>query len=143
MTTYLAFYYFRIPPTPSHSSLRSIILTSSLAGYTDFPWSAGYQSTKLGVRGIFKSLRGGTGKFGIRLNLIAPWFAQTPMTSGLVLKLDASGVPFATVDAVVDATLRCIVDETIQSKYQICFIMKQRANKWFRSGCRCHAAREF
>jgi 5'-hydroxyaverantin dehydrogenase len=115
-SAYLALYYFRIPPTSGHKSLKSLIFISSLAGYTDLPWASGYNAAKMGVRGIWKSLRSGIGALGIRSNLIAPWFVHTPMTDPIIGLLKGSGMVFATVDGVVEAVVRCAVDETIQSK---------------------------
>lgn len=74
-TTKLAFHYLRRQPISSDRD-RCLILKSSLAGYFDLPGSVQYQSSKFGVRGLFRTLRNTSLREGIRVNLVAPWSAD-------------------------------------------------------------------
>lgn len=71
-TTKLAMHYFRRQPIAADRD-RCLILKSSLAGYVDLPSSIQYNSSKFGVRGLFRCLRRTSWTEGIRVNLVAPW----------------------------------------------------------------------
>jgi 5'-hydroxyaverantin dehydrogenase len=115
-TTYLALYYFRVPSSPAHTSLKSLVLISSIGGYQGLLWTSAYNAAKFGARGLWKSLRAPLPALGIRANLIAPWVIHTPMTDPFLDLLKEAGMTFVKVVDVVDAAVRCEVDETIQNR---------------------------
>jgi 5'-hydroxyaverantin dehydrogenase len=133
-TASLALYYFRVPPKTSSTNGpttngshadgekadKSLVFISSLAGYIDLPWASAYNAAKFGVRGLWRSLRGGVSglspQHNIRVNLIAPWFVKTPMTSAIASKIDELGYEWATVEGVVDGVVRCAADAGIKGR---------------------------
>ena len=109
---YLALYYFRTPEAAS--SLKSLVFIASMAAYIELEWVPEYNGTKHGIRGMSKALRASKERFGVRQNLIAPWYVKTPMTRGMV-QLEQVGIKTVGVEQVVDAVVRCAVDEGINS----------------------------
>jgi NAD(P)-dependent dehydrogenase (short-subunit alcohol dehydrogenase family) len=57
----------------------AIVLTSSTAGLTTFPWLTSYGAAKHGVLGLGKGLANELGPYGIRVNMICPGAVDTPM----------------------------------------------------------------
>jgi len=112
-SAYLALYYFRAGPS---TSLKSLVFISSLAGYGDLSWNTTCNAAKFGVRGLWRSLRGGVGDYGIRSNLIAPWFIHTPMTDPYLGHFNTRGLGLAPIEGLVDAAVRCAVDEKIHNR---------------------------
>ena len=74
-TTKLAIFYFR-KQNAANKKDRSLILQSSLAGYLDLIGAPQYTSSKFFVRGLLRGLRGSETAYGIRINLIAPWYGR-------------------------------------------------------------------
>ncbi|KIX01980.1 uncharacterized protein Z518_07919 [Rhinocladiella mackenziei CBS 650.93] len=92
---------------------RHLILVSSIAGLTGLPSQPIYATAKHGVVGLFRTLRISTPiKHGIRVNMINPYFVDTPMMGprgALVL----AGGAMATVPSVVEAATRLVADQGI------------------------------
>jgi (+)-trans-carveol dehydrogenase len=57
----------------------AIVLTSSTAGLTTFPWLTCYGAAKHGVLGLGKGLANELGPYGIRVNMVCPGAVDTPM----------------------------------------------------------------
>lgn len=117
-TTKLALHYFRLKGSDESidASKKSVILISSLAGYMEMPWLADYQASKYGVRGIFQALRNNMPAMGVRMNLIAPWFIETPMTKDAAPMLEERGLALAKKETAVEAVLRCATDDSISGE---------------------------
>ncbi|KAF2030736.1 NAD(P)-binding protein [Setomelanomma holmii] len=122
-TCYLAMHYFRLPRDSADTYKPSIILLASLAGYVGYPSSTTYSLSKFGVRGLFYSIRDRATREtpAVRVNLVAPWFIETPMTTTEEFKgseagvlLDAMG--FAPMDRVVAAVLQFAADERLHGR---------------------------
>lgn len=85
-TSTLANHYFALPsgcskpPSPSYSKL--LVVISSLAGYLELN-NVDYTASKWAVRGMFRALRSMMEDQSYRINLIAPWVMDTPMSKGL------------------------------------------------------------
>ena len=47
----------------------------------DYQPHTAYNAGKFGVRAVWRSVRGRVGDLGVRSNLIAPWYIDTPMVS--------------------------------------------------------------
>ena len=74
-TVKLAMYY--LPKQPEGEDRdRCIIMTASLSGYLDHADAPQYNASKHGVRAIMKSIRRTGPAQNIRINLIAPWYAN-------------------------------------------------------------------
>jgi 3-oxoacyl-[acyl-carrier protein] reductase len=86
----------------------SIVTLSSVAGVYGIPSQTNYAATKAGIIGFTKSLAKEVGRYGIRVNAVAPGFIETDMVSGLdpeYARKMVSGVPLGrmgTADEVAD-----------------------------------------
>lgn len=97
---------------PSTDGTKAVVLIGSLAGYCGAEGSNEYTTTKFGVRGLLRGLRKQAAGLGVRLNMIAPFYAETPMTAGPAQVLKGFGIPLVTVEQVVDGVMRLATDET-------------------------------
>ncbi|KAK3997019.1 putative dehydrogenase [Cladorrhinum sp. PSN332] len=91
---------------------RHILLVSSVAGIMPLPSQTEYSASKHAVMGMFRTLRGTSWLKGIRVNVINPYFVETPLLTfgGRVL---LAGAPKGEVEDVVDAATRLVADEEI------------------------------
>ena len=118
-TSKLAQHYFALPfssqikATPEFR--KCLVVISSLAGYLELN-AADYTASKWAVRGLFRSTRSKMEDLGYRVNLIAPWVMDTPMSKGLAELCRKEGFPVGDADDVVKAVVRCAADETICGK---------------------------
>lgn len=128
-STYLSLYYMQLKPEStgatdgvSAGEKKSIVMISSLAGYTDYPNNTAYAAGKFGVRGLWRSLRSRAPEVGVRTNLIAPWFVDTPMVADMKAGLEKAGVQWgkgftwAPADNVVEAASYCAVGDDVDGK---------------------------
>ena len=60
-----------------------IINTSSIVSFNGQGTGCGYPTSKFAVNGLTKSLSRELGRYGIRVNAVAPGFIKTPMTDAL------------------------------------------------------------
>jgi 5'-hydroxyaverantin dehydrogenase len=118
---HLALYYFKKFPGQKDSD-KQIVFVSSMAGYSSMTGSAAYCTSKWGVRGLFRSLRGAHKILGedhptLRCNLLAPGFVRTPMTKPF-WEFEKNGqMKMATVSDVVDVVLRLCADRDIIGEF--------------------------
>lgn len=97
---------------------KSIVLIASLAGYCGAEGSVEYTTAKFGVRGILRGLRKQLAGLGVRLNAVAPFYVETPMTVDASAVLKQAGIPIASIDHVVEATIRLATDDQAWGKNQ-------------------------
>lgn len=116
-SSWLALYYMRLKPVDgSLPGDKSLILVSSIGGYMDSPKASTYPASKFGVRGLFRSTRARTMEIGIRCNLLAPWFVDTPLIAPVKNSMKARGIEmskvlaFATMESCVEAATYCATD---------------------------------
>ena len=117
-TAMLAVHYLNAR-VPDDKFKPQLCFVSSLAGYSDLPFSSDYAAAKWGVRGMWRSLRGEKGVNGLggtQTNLIAPTYIRTAMTSSFSQSLEHAGVKVGEVEDVVQAILRVVVDEEVDGK---------------------------
>lgn len=129
-STYLCFHYMQLKSQTNGAadgaiagSKKSIVMISSLAGYVDYPNNSAYAAAKFGVRGLWRSIRSRAPELGVRTNLIAPWFVDTPMVADLKAGLEKAGVKWghgftwAPADNVVEAATKCAVEDDVDGEY--------------------------
>ena len=87
----------------------------------DYP-NTDYTASKYATRGIFRSIRTRAISLGIRVNMICPWFIDTPMTAIFPSLFKERGIEpgknftYASIDNVVDAAGVFAVDESISGR---------------------------
>ncbi|KIY00130.1 uncharacterized protein Z520_03815 [Fonsecaea multimorphosa CBS 102226] len=120
-TTHLAISYLSRNPgsekcqVNKHSGTRDrhLILVSSIAGLAGLPGQPLYAAAKHGVVGLFRTLRLTIPlKRGVRVNMINPYFVDTPIL-GPVGAFVLAGGGMAKIESVVDATTRLVADQGI------------------------------
>jgi 5'-hydroxyaverantin dehydrogenase len=111
-TAKLAQHYFSLPG-PTTTSDKTLILIGSSGGYLEIPLAATYNASKWGVRGLFRTIREPLAAKGIRVNLIAPWLTDTPMSRADSPAFKAVDLPIADPEVFVKAAIRCAVDASI------------------------------
>jgi len=131
-TSWLALYYMRLKPNTgedSHHSTnrhtypetgdKSLIFVSSIGGYMDSPKASTYPASKFGVRGLFRSTHARTLDIGVRCNLLAPWFVDTPLLAPIKNAMATRGIDmgkllsFASIESCVKAATLCAVDQKL------------------------------
>ncbi|KIW47732.1 uncharacterized protein PV06_00397 [Exophiala oligosperma] len=123
-SSWLALYYMRLrSKVPSAESFsKSLILVSSLAGYSDMPGNTDYNAAKFGVRGIFRGLRHTTSSMNVRVNLVAPFWIDTPLVHTKLVEMASlgitpgSGFSFASVNDCVNVATTFATDATISGR---------------------------
>lgn len=100
---------------PEHDD-KAIIMLGSLAGYTGFPDLLEYTTAKWAVRGAFRCFRASLLGLGVRTNLLAPSFVETPMTAHLIEPLKSRGVKIVEMEMVLKAMLRMAADTNMSGK---------------------------
>ncbi|KAG4032048.1 hypothetical protein MFRU_008g03980 [Monilinia fructicola] len=96
------------PNTPD----RHLLLIGSVASLAPIPGQTLYAVSKHGVLGLFRTLRSTSFTNGVRVNMLCPYFIDTPLipTGGrLILAGGAMGKP----EDVVDAGTRLVADTRI------------------------------
>ncbi|EHY52444.1 hypothetical protein HRR83_007066 [Exophiala dermatitidis] len=120
-TTHLAMWYLPRnpgsapcdPKASSGSRDRHLLLVSSIAGLSGLPGQPLYAAAKHGVVGLFRTLRLTTPiKHGVRVNMINPYFVDTPILGPLGALVLAGG-GMATIESVLEAATRLVADQSI------------------------------
>ncbi|KAJ9145550.1 NAD(P)-binding protein [Coniochaeta hoffmannii] len=108
-TAHLAMYWL---PRNGAGRDRHLLLVGSVAGITPLPGQPEYCAAKHGVTGLWRALSGGACPIrdGIRINLLLPYFTDTPLVpwKGMVF---LAGGGWAEVRDVVEAGTRLMADE--------------------------------
>jgi NAD(P)-dependent dehydrogenase (short-subunit alcohol dehydrogenase family) len=121
-TTHLALYWLQRNPGSKPCSLdtdpstsqrdRHLLLVGSVASLGPITSQPLYGAAKHGVMGLFRALRGSAFVDGVRVNMICPYFIETPiLDTGARLVLAGAGV--GKVEDVVDAATRLTADSSI------------------------------
>lgn len=123
-TTHLALFYLpRNPGSSACSTLagsnrkdqgrdRHLLLLGSMASLSPIPAQVLYGVSKHGVLGLFRTLRSTAFVHGIRVNILLPYFIDTPIVPASVRVLLAGGAMGKPED-VIDAATRFAADESI------------------------------
>ncbi|KAK5173794.1 uncharacterized protein LTR77_002475 [Saxophila tyrrhenica] len=115
-TTKLAMWYLQKQNAGDQKKDRCLVLQASLAGYLDLV-APSYGASKFAVRGLMRALRRTSGKDGIRVNLIAPWYINTPILSSQMSTLiEGSGAEFAEVEDAALGMMHMVSDGSIHGR---------------------------
>lgn len=115
-TSKLAQHYFALLPLSRTRAVpefrKCLVVISSLAGYLELN-AADYTASKWAIRGFFRSTRSKMEDLGYRMNLIAPWIMDTPMSKGLADMCRKHGFPVGDANDVAKAVIRSVTDDSI------------------------------
>lgn len=121
-TAHLALYYLPLnprsaparpdcDPAQTHRD-RHLILMSSMAGLGPLPGQTLYAVSKHAVVALYRNLRSSSFVHGVRVNLLCPYFIDTPMFITLTRMVLAGG-QFGKTEDVVEAGTRFVADPRI------------------------------
>ncbi|KAF1813592.1 NAD(P)-binding protein [Eremomyces bilateralis CBS 781.70] len=123
-TSHLAFHYLPNNPgsldcsvnaNPENASFkrdRLLLLTGSVASLGPIANQPQYGTAKHGVLGLFRCLRGSSFVQGVRVNLLCPYFIETPIVPAEA-RLLMAGAAYGKVEDVVEAATRLTADSRI------------------------------
>ncbi|OCK79929.1 NAD(P)-binding protein [Lepidopterella palustris CBS 459.81] len=121
-TTHLAFFYLPRNPGSKDCSTNSdpattprdrhLLFLGSLASLAPFPIQPQYGAAKHAVLGLFRSLRSSSFVQGVRVNLLCPYFIDTPIVT-TAARVVLAGSALGKVEDVVDAGTRFTADSRI------------------------------
>ncbi|KAH3947671.1 hypothetical protein HBH70_145340 [Parastagonospora nodorum] len=121
-TTHLA--YFWLPKNPGSKDCsidsdpatrtrdRHLLFIGSIASLAPIAIQPQYAASKHAVLGLFRSLRCSSGLQGVRVNLLCPYFIDTPIVP-MPARLVLAGGAMGKVEDVVDAGTRMLADSRI------------------------------
>lgn len=90
----------------------SVILVASTSGYFGGTGVVSYISSKHGVVGLARASQRKAAELGVRVNVVAPFFTPTYITTGYSEKWKERGLPSNTVEGVADAIVATSTDST-------------------------------
>ena len=98
---------------PEHTPRdRHLLLMGSMASLAPIPTQPLYGVSKHGVCGLFRTLRSTAWVHGIRVNMLCPYFIDTPLVPPSARVILAGGA-IGTLEDVVDAATRLTADNRI------------------------------
>ena len=122
-TTHLALFYLARNPGSSPASAKSIpaqtkrdrhiLLIGSVASLMPIPGQVLYGAAKHGVMGMYRSLRSCSFTRGIRINLVCPYFVNTPLLTASVRGFLLAGAGLGSLEDVVEAATMFTADSSI------------------------------
>lgn len=96
----------------THTRDRHLLLLGSMASLSAIAMQPQYGAAKHAVLGLFRSLRCSSFMSGIRINLLCPYFIETPIVTAPA-RLALAGGGLGKVEDVVDAATRFVADSRI------------------------------
>lgn len=91
-TATLALHFLR-SKSPESAKKKSFLIVASMASYVDDTHNTSYTTSKFGLRGLFRSLRGAAySQLNLRVNALCPWGMYTPMTAPILDHLATLGI---------------------------------------------------
>ncbi|KAI4185579.1 MAG: hypothetical protein L6R41_004025 [Letrouitia leprolyta] len=143
-TAYLALWYLPRNPGSSPASPRCVpsdtrrdrhlMLISSIAGLMPIPGASLYGASKHAVVGLYRTLRSMAFMHGVRVNMLCPYFIDTPLAK-LSVRFVLAGGMMGKVEDVVDAATRFAADPSVVGRaVTVCPKLKVRQDadgEWF------------
>jgi len=124
-TSHLAFFYLPRNPeskdcTPDSDPAtsprdRHLLFIGSVASLGGMPLQPQYAASKHAVLGLFRSLRSSSFSEGVRVNIICPYYMDTPMVPAAV-RVVIGGGGLGKKEDVVDAASRFTADSRIMGR---------------------------
>lgn len=121
-TTHLAFYWLPRNPGSKDCSINSdptkqcrdrhLLLLGSVASLAPIAVQPQYCAAKHAVLGLFRSLRASSHVQGVRINILCPYFIDTPIVAPIG-RFALAGGAMGKVEDVVDAATRFVADSRI------------------------------
>jgi NAD(P)-dependent dehydrogenase (short-subunit alcohol dehydrogenase family) len=117
-------------PLDSDGYKGSIVLIASTSGYFGGTGVVSYISSKHGVVGLARASQGRANELGVRVNVVAPFFTPTYITTGYSEEWKKRGLPANTLDDVAKAIVETSMDpqrkghSVMVSKYRVGFVMQ-------------------
>ncbi|KAF2652954.1 NAD(P)-binding protein [Lophiostoma macrostomum CBS 122681] len=121
-TTHLAYYWLPRNPGSQPCSMdseperdtrdRHLLLLGSIASLAPIVVQPQYGAAKHAVLGLFRSLRASSHMAGVRINLLCPYFIDTPIVTPIA-RASLAGGAMGKVEDVVDAATRMVADSRI------------------------------
>ena len=91
---------------------RHLLLISSIAGLMSLPGAALYGASKHAVLGLYRCLRATSFSHGVRVNIICPYFMDTPLLKPAT-RMILAGVLLGHPEDVVEAATRFAADPRV------------------------------
>jgi gluconate 5-dehydrogenase len=76
--------------TRGYGRIINVASIAGLQGNVNGPYYAGYAASKAGLMGLTRELAASWGRYGIRVNAIAPGFFHSRMSEGLLAQIESS-----------------------------------------------------
>lgn len=121
-TSHLALFYLQRNPQSKPANFkcdpaqtfrdRHLLLVSSVAGFIPLPGTALYGASKHAVVGLYRCLRSTSFSHGVRVNMLCPYFIDTPIMNASVRAILAGGL-VGKVEDVVEAATRFTADPRV------------------------------
>lgn len=112
-TTRIALHHLTTTPVVSD---RCLILVGSIASFASGPAMALYCASKHALLGLFRSLRlYPSHNASIRLNMVCPYFVDTPILP-IAAKALLAGLELARLEDVVESVARLVCDEGVAGR---------------------------
>lgn len=103
-----------VTPAPNTRD-RHLLLVGSIASLGPLPGGVQYNASKHAVLGLYRSLNSTSFMNGLRVNIILPYFMDTPMLP-VAARLALAGGAMGTAGDVVDAATRLMADTRIAGR---------------------------
>ena len=97
-------------PPDADGARGSIVLIASTSGYFGGTGVVSYISSKHGIVGLARASQLKANELGVRVNVVAPFFTPTYITTGYSEQWKERGLPANTVEGVADAIVAASTD---------------------------------
>ncbi|KAH6633546.1 hypothetical protein C7974DRAFT_452900 [Boeremia exigua] len=109
-TLRLAMHAMQSNPPDADGARGSVVLIASTSGYFGGTGVVSYISSKHGVVGLARASQRKASELGVRVNVVAPFFTPTYITTGYSEQWRERGLPANTVEGVADAIVATSTD---------------------------------
>lgn len=112
----LAQLYMPMPSSAETTTSKSVTFITSATAYMSMPSSVCYGASKFGTRGLFRTAREPLATLGIRVNSIAPWNMDTPMSADIKEAISSMGIGFTAVMKTVNVALSLMINQDVAGR---------------------------